>query len=278
MATALSDRNRSLLAGDMQPKFLATISDQGEPNVVPLLSLAPLEEPGFGAFAEFMMWKTKANLKETGRLAILALDAKLRFFTARGEFRGFVNSGPIFDAMATQSMFRYNPYNGIRSAGTFELPAVDAEGQLPAFSVLAAHVRARRMATAATVGMSPGRLGPPPVEAGPPWTMPALVAEKYGRLKALKAIAWPAEIGVRVLPACGVAPVGRRALVIVDRRVSALVPEGTRVAVTVITMDPTAYQVKGRAHHWRGVLLVDVTETYTAGPPVPGRLCPPAAS
>lgn len=296
MGVVLSNKQTAILAGDLTPKFLATVSRVGEPNVVPVLSLSPLE-PGVACFAEFMIWKTKANLTETGRAAILALDLKLNYFAAHGAFRGFVHSGPVFDLMAGHPMFRYNPYNGIRSAGTIELDAVDVAGQLPALGVLAAHLRAGRLAKAAagqsgrayggTAGLArasaPGTRGTGP--------MPTRVAEKFGRLKALKAVAWPvndsggcgaggggnalagSHQGVRVLPAAGVAPAGRVGLVIADRAVAASVPDGSRVAVAVITMDPVAYQVKGLARRWRGVLLVEVTEAYSASPPVPGKLC-----
>lgn len=303
MGTILDEKQTRILAAQMQPKFLASISGSGEPNVVPVLSLCPYE-PGVAGFAEFMLWKTKRNLKETGRAAILALDGGLNFFAAHGTFRGFETSGPVFEAMAGQPMFRYNPYNGIRSGGTIEIEGVDAEGRMPALSVLAAHLKAARLArAAASVGPRPAE---PRTAAGsrsvPAPTMPAPVTEKFARLKALKAVAWPVygetpgraggreagggngpgagdrAPGVRVLPAGGVVPLGLSGLVVADRAVAEAVPDGSRVAVAVITLDPVAYQVKGIARRWRGALLVDVTEAYTAGPPVPGALCPPTPS
>ncbi len=295
MGVTLTDQQAAILAGELQPKFLASVSRAGEPNVVPVLSLCPCG-PGVAGFAEFMIWKSKANLKETGRAALLALNAKLNFLAAHGAFGGFVTSGPIFDAMANQAMFRYNPYNGIRGAGTIDLEAVDAEGQIPMLSMLATHLRAGRLSKAAgakAAAHAAGGVG----EAGTPATMPPQVTDKFARLKALKAVAWPVAAGsdkagkgapdgrrgegsggfdVRVLPAAGVAPVGCSALVVADKAIAQAIPEGSRVAVAVITLEPVAYQVKGTARHWRGALLIDVTEAYTAGPPVPGRLCSPA--
>jgi len=297
MSVTLTGKQAAILAGELQPKFLASVSRAGEPNVVPVLSLCPCG-PGLAGFAEFMIWKSKANLKETGRAALLALDAKLNFLAAHGVFGGFVTSGPIFDAMANQAMFRYNPYNGIRGAGTIDLEAVDAEGRIPMLAMLATHLRAGRLSGAAgaeaatrAATRSAGGVG----QTGAPATMPPQVTDKFARLKALKAVAWPVAAGsgrgepdgrrgegpggfdVRVLPAAGVAPVGRSALVVADKAIAQTIPEGSRVAVAVITLEPVAYQVKGIARHWRGALLIDVTEAYTAGPPVPGRLCPPAA-
>ncbi len=283
MGVTLTEKQATVLAGEMQPKFLASVNRAGEPNVVPVLSLCPYE-PGVAAFAEFMLWKSKANLKETGQAALLALDAKLNFVAARGVFRGFVTSGPIFDAMANQAMFRYNPYNGIRGAGTIGLEALDAEGRIPMSAILMAHLKARRLAkalssaaTAESAGASPGKKAP----AAP--TMPRQVIDKFGRLKALKAVAWPVaggdgSRGVRVRPTAGVAPAGRSRLVIADEAVARAVPDRSRVAVAVITLEPVAYQVKGTAHHWRGSLLIDVSESYTAGPPVPGQACTPTSA
>jgi len=300
MGVILTGKQAAILAGELQPKFLASVSRAGEPNVVPVLSLCPCG-PGLAGFAEFMIWKSKTNLKETGRAALLALDPKLNFLAAHGAFGGFVTSGPIFDAMANQAMFRYNPYNGIRGAGTIDLEAVDAEGRIPMLAMLATHLRAGRLSRAAgaeaatrAAARATGGVG----QAGTPATMPPQVTDKFARLKALKAVAWPVAAGsdkagmgapdgrrgegpggfdVRVLPAAGVAPVGRSALVVADKTITQAIPEGSRVAVAVITLEPVAYQVKGIAHHWRGALLIDVTEAYTAGPPVPGRLCSPAA-
>lgn len=272
----LSQRQWAILAGELSPKFLATLSTEGEPNVVPLLSLTPLEpellgQPGLVGFAEFMMWKTKANLQSTGRAGILALDAKLNYFTASGTLRGFEVAGPLFDRLANVEMFRYNPYNGIRAAGSIALGAITGDGRIATAALLLAHLRGGRLARAAASLPSPSATSAP---ADP---MPDRVAEKFGRLKALKAIAWPDGAGgVAVRPAIGVAPIGGRALVVADPAVAAAVPDGSRVALAVITLEPIAYQVKGIARRRPGSLLVEVTEAYTATPPVPGRLCRPA--
>jgi len=282
MVTTLSERQTAILAGDMQPKFLASINAAGQPNVVPLLSIVPLE-PGRAAFAEFMIWKTKANLLETGRTAFLAMDGKLNYVTATGRFTGFTKAGPVFDAMAIQSMFRFNPYNGLRAAGTIDIETVEAEGQIPTLGLVASHLKAGRMAKAAA-GAGAGAGTPPGAGARPAArsavaglatsrVMPVQVAEKFSRLKAIKAIAWPVAGGVKVLPAAGVAPIGRGGLLIADPAVASAVPDGSRVAVSVITLDPNAYQVKGTARVWRGALVVEVDEVYTAAPPVPGRSC-----
>lgn len=274
MVTTLSERQTAILAGDMQPKFLASINAAGQPNVVPLLSIVPLE-PGRAAFAEFMIWKTKANLLETGRTAFLALDGKLNYVTATGRFTGFTKAGPVFDAMAIQSMFRFNPYNGLRAAGTIDIETVEAEGQIPTLGLVASHLKAGRLAKAAARAGAGARPATGVAVAGLATSrvMPVQVAEKFSRLKAIKAIAWPVAGGVKVLPAAGVAPIGRGGLLIADPAVASAVPDGSRVAVSVITLDPTAYQVKGTARVWRGALVVEVDEVYTAAPPVPGRSC-----
>jgi len=282
MVTTLSERQTAILAGDMQPKFLASINAAGQPNVVPLLSIVPLE-PGRAAFAEFMIWKTKANLLETGRTAFLAMDGKLNYVTATGRFTGFTKAGPVFDAMAIQSMFRFNPYNGLRAAGTIDIETVEAEGQIPTLGLVASHLKAGRLAKAAA--RAGAGAGTPAGAGARPATgaavaglatsrvLPVQVAEKFSRLKAIKVIAWPVAGGVKVLPAAGVAPIGRGGLLIADPAVAAAVPDGSRVAVSVITLDPNAYQVKGTARVWRGALVVEVDEVYTAAPPVPGRSC-----
>ncbi|MCL6580866.1 MAG: pyridoxamine 5'-phosphate oxidase family protein, partial [Firmicutes bacterium] len=242
----LDAASRSILSTELVPKFLATVSRTGEPNVVPVLSLCPFDE-GRLAFGEFMIWKTKQNLAETGRAAFVALDQRLNYVAGEGVFEGFVDSGPVFDLVANAPLFRYNPYNGLRGAGTLRLVALGPVGRIPTASLLTAHVRAACLARAAG---SRGRD-----------LIPLTVAEKFRRLRAVKAVAWatagPEGPGVRVLPAAGVGVAGRHTLVVGDRAVAAAVPDGSRVAVAVITLDPVAYQVKGDVRRQGDTLYVE---------------------
>jgi len=151
----------------------------------------------------------------------------------------------------------------LRGAGTVRLVALGPAGRIPSASLLVAHMRAAAIARAA--GSRGGGL------------IPLTVAEKFRRLKAVKAVAWattgPSGPVVHVLPAAGVGVAGRHTLVVADGQVAAAVPDRSRVAVAVITLDPVAYQVKGDARRQGDTLYVEVTHVYTATPPVPGRLC-----
>ena len=50
------------------------------------------------------------------------------------------------------------------------------------------------------------------------------------------------------------------------------IPRATELAVSIITMDPVAYQVKGAyAGRKLGAGVVDVTESYSASPPLLGE-------
>ena len=68
------------LSGEMTPKFLATRSADGVPNVVPCISLLPADDQDDTLFfGNFLLRKSIKNLEEDPRLAIL--QDILQFFS-----------------------------------------------------------------------------------------------------------------------------------------------------------------------------------------------------
>jgi hypothetical protein len=95
---------------------------------------------------------------------------------------------------------------------------------------------------------------------------------EWARLQAVKVFAWIGDDGhPRVQPVLSLQPAGEGALVC---RVETAVKNGPRdghtVAANVLTMDAVSYQVKGRWHPGMLTGLLDITEVYAGGPPLPG--------
>jgi len=267
----LTEAAMRALAGARTPKFLATRDADGVPNVVPVLSLEAADE-GTIIFGELMIWKTRRNLEADPRIAIMVLTPGLRAWTIRGEFVEFQRSGPHFDHIMASENVRYNAYSGIRSAGVIRVLGVTRSLKLSQAGLLLDTARGRWLAR---------RL---PRDGASGATMPAQVVEKFGRLRAAKALAWLDGGGhPDCLPAFPLVPAGSVRLVFGGAAagdMAGLTP-GSLVAAAVLSMEPVAYQVKGdfaglRASLCRRFGVIDVREAYSACPPLPGQRLPGA--
>lgn len=265
-AGTLSAPLMRVLAGARVPRFLATRNPEGIPNVVPLLSIEAADE-GTLVFAELMIWKTRRNLEADGRLSVLVLSPDLRAWTVRGRFVEFQRSGPHYDRILAGQNVRYNAYGGVRSAGLIEVLGVTRATAFSQRALLLDTMRARFLAWR--------------LDGQPPPVMRPQVEEKFGRLKAAKAVTVLDAGGhPDCLPAMPLVAAGPGRLLLggpAAVEVAACEP-GTPVAAAVLTMEPVAYQVKGVFASSRGrFALIDVAEAYSASPPLPGERLPAPA-
>lgn len=75
--TSLAPEIISTFAGEMTPKFLATLNAEGLLNIAPIISLEAADEKTL-IFGEFMMWKTRQNLEVNPHVAAAVLTTELR--------------------------------------------------------------------------------------------------------------------------------------------------------------------------------------------------------
>ena len=101
-------------------KVLATVNKDGIPNAVPVYSIMCIDEDTIG-FAEIFIKKTKQNLEETKKAAVLGIKGG-RAFQLKGTFQGFQNSGPVFDLFAKNIMGALNLK--IKSVGTIKIDEI----------------------------------------------------------------------------------------------------------------------------------------------------------
>jgi hypothetical protein len=257
------------LAGARTPKFLATRDADGVPNVVPVLSLEAADEQTI-IFGELMIWKTRRNLEADPRVAIMVLTPDLRAWTIRAEFVEFQRSGAYYDHLMAGENVRYNAYGGIRSAGLIRVLEMTRELKLSQGALLLDTARGRWLARRLSLD-------------GPvPGTMPAQVVEKFSRLRAAKALAWlDADGHPDCLPAFPLVPAGRSTLIFGGAAAEgpSSLTTGSPVAAAVLSMEPVAYQVKGdftglRSSLGRRFGVIEVRESYSACPPLPGERLP----
>ena len=104
-------------------KFMATVDDSGNPNVVPVLSVMPFGEETL-VFVDMMMNKTRKNLLDNKKVAVSVLTKDGISYQAKGTFEGFQNSGPLFDMFASHPLLKYNAYSGPRAVGLIHVDSV----------------------------------------------------------------------------------------------------------------------------------------------------------
>src|SRR3989304_5374729 len=174
------------LRGAMTPKFLATRSAAGKPNIVPLVSLSPAEDQAdLLTFGNFLLRKSIENLKEDSRVGILVITPALEGWRLRGDLLEFQSSGPYVERQKAGPLLRYNAYTGVRNAGLIRIREVVGSFRISRPQVVSEFLLARlagvRLARRANGGASmpqPGRQGfgrlgagggaHPPPGGGPP--------------------------------------------------------------------------------------------------------------
>lgn len=255
------------LSHEMTPKFLATRSASGVPNIVPCTSIMPAGDiEDRLIFGNFLLHKSVDNLDANPRVGILVLTTDLEGWVLQGEFQSWQRAGDYVDRLNSTDLLRYNAYTGIRNAGIIQVGAVLRHFQISKLQVLADYLLARASrAPAAPDGAT---------------AMPLPVQERFSPMTAVRALAFLDGQGYPlVAPVLSLQPAGESALVCAPGPFAGLLEPlalGTPVAASLLTLDVVSFQAKGLwlgEHRLLGVRLgaMSVTAVYAGGPPIPGR-------
>ena len=249
------------LRGAMTPKFLATRSAAGKPNIVPLVSLGPAEDQAdLLTFGNFLLRKSIENLKEDPRVGILVITPALEGWRLRGDFLEFQTTGPYVERQKAGPLLRYNAYTGVRNAGLIRIREVVGSFRISRPQVVSEFLLAR------LAGVRLAR------RANGEASMPQPVRKEFGRMVAVKVLAWIGENGYpEVIPMLSLQPAGHGALV--GWRAAEGMPcpaEGAQVAANILTFEAISYQAKGRWLAGARAGAIEVSEIYAGGPPLPG--------
>jgi hypothetical protein len=251
------------LRGEMTPKFLATRDGQGVPNVVPVVSIQPVDDqPDLLFFGNFLLRKSIRNLQDDPRVGVLVITPQLRGWRLTADFVEFQTTGRLVEQQMNSSMLRYNAYTGIRNAGLLRVRSVEGEFRIGKLQVLAEYGLAR-------LSRLFGRERVPGVESS--IRLPAPVQLEFARMIAVKVLAWTGDDGYPVVRPClSLQPCGPRGLGAWVGGGLPVPPAGARVSANILTFEAISYQAKGI---WsvRGSLgRLAVGQVYAGGPPLPG--------
>jgi len=249
------------LREEMTPKFLATRSGQGLPNVVPCITLLPAEDaPDILIFGNFLLRKSVKNLEEDRRVGILVITTDLRGWVLTGDFLEFQRAGPYVDRQMSSNLLRYNAYTGIRNAGVIHVRSVEATFDIPRLQVLRDFVLARACAMRGWGRDSEGV------------TVPLPVRREFAKMVAVKVLSWVGQSGYPVVvPAISMQPNGNTSLVCWNgaRGLPRPAP-GAEVATNLLSLEAVSYQAKGIWAASGRAGAIKVREVYAGGPPLPG--------
>ncbi|MFO8057315.1 MAG: hypothetical protein R6V10_08480 [bacterium] len=267
MSQGLQGRAARAFKSQAHLKFAATIDENKVPNVVPLLS-ARMIDPGTIAFVRFMVWKTRRNFESNHRITFACRGPRGRAYVARCRFDRWVTEGPLLEEFEREPIYRYNAYSGANQVGVVKVKDVQeykTQGYLK------------------TV-FSPLRSVNKLIEKG--GTMPLQVTEKWARRLASKFLGFVDEEGFPLaLPHPGLFARDPETMLFPmprdDRHPLRKVPAGEYMAASVLTWEPSAYQVKGKfagtvSRDGKPMGVLEVDEVFTAAPPVPGKRIYPA--
>ncbi len=249
------------LRGETTPKFLATRSPEGVPNVVPVVSLQPADDqPDVVTFGNFLLRKSIRNLEQDPRVGILVITPSLRGWILTGDFLEFQRDGPYVERQMSGSLLRYNAYTGIRNAGVIRLRSLRGEFSISRGKVLVDYLLGRIAGLRRRDGGARG------IE------VPSATRREFGRLTAVKVLSWIGGDGYpSVVPCLSLQPSGRRALTgWRPPRGLPMPPAGARASANLLTLDAVSYQAKGRWSGGRMTGSLVVEEVYAGGPPLPG--------
>ena len=249
------------LHGEMTPKFLATRSSEGVPNVVPCVSLLPTDDqPDVLFFGNFLLRKSIKNLKADPRVGILVITTELNGWVLKGDFLEFQSTGPYVDRQMNSNLLRYNAYTGIRNAGLVRITSVENEFAISRMQVAIDYARAKMSASRAANGDYGSVQIPLPVQ------------KEFARMVAVKVLAWIDEDEMpTVIPALSLQPADETNMVAWFGNDNLPVPPaGAQAAANILTFEAISYQAKGswNVHGRSGVMAVQ--EIYAGGPPYPG--------
>ena len=256
------------LSDEMTPKFLATRSADGIPNVVPVTSIMPAGDVEDRLiFGNFLLRKSVGNLDSDPRVGILVMTTDLEGWVLQGDFVKWQRTGAYVDRLNNTDLLRYNAYTGIRNAGIVRVRSVLRHFRISKLRVLADYLLARAAARPPSLSEGTAR-------------MPLPVRERFSLMTAVRVLAFLDGTGYPlVAPVLSLQPAGESALVCAEGLSAKLLeplPAGDPVAASLLTLDVVSFQAKGR---WLGnrrllgapIGAMSVTAVYAGGPPMPGR-------
>ncbi len=246
------------------PKFMVTKDSNDEPNIVPVMTWTVYDGNTL-VYGDFMTYKTRKNLEEgNSKMGLLVLTTDLDSWLIRADFESFHRGDDVYEFIAQTPLFRYNQYTNARSAGVAQAVWSSQKYGISKLGVLSSFLKAKSARK---------KVPDLKTEEG---NMPHNVYQRFSQMAAVKAIGFVGDDGYPVaFPEFGILPSSSNSLVVLrgqERRRALGLSTGTRVAVSLVTLEPAAFQVKGTFHEIDAKTgYIQLDRVYACSLPRPGQ-------
>ncbi|MHA1770029.1 MAG: pyridoxamine 5'-phosphate oxidase family protein [Candidatus Thorarchaeota archaeon] len=237
MAKVLTEELTNALKVFENPKFMITQDKNGEPNSALVMTWNVYKDDTL-IYGDFMTYKTRQNIESDNRMALLVMTMNLDSWLLKADFESYHRSDDYYEFIAMTSLFRYNQYTNARAAGVAQAIWASENFRIGKLAVLSGFFKAKRQR---------GKVPATPTEEG---NMPQNVLTRFNKMATVKVISFIDEDDgyPRAFPAFGMAAASSNALVVnrnEEIRRGFVLKDGQRVAVSLVTMEPQVFQVKG---------------------------------
>jgi len=245
------------------PKFMITKDSNDEPNSS-LIMTWTVYEGNTMIYGDFLSEKTRMNLNAGNKqMALLVMTMGLDSWLIKSDFDSFHRNDEFYEFMAQTPLFRYNQYTNARSAGVAEAISSSDKYGISKPSVLASFIKTK---------MVKGKV---PVEETIEGNMPNNVYEIFSKMAAVKVLAFIDDDGYpAAFPEFGMLPVSSNSVVMKrdqEKRRGYSLRDGQRVAISLVSLDPAAFQMKGTFHEINdNIGYVKFDRVYACSLPRPG--------
>lgn len=245
------------------PKFMVTKDNSDEPNIVPVMTWT-VYDGNTMVYGDFMTYKTRKNLESGNtKMALLVFTTDLDSWLIKADFEGYHRNDEVYEFIAQTPLFRYNQYTNARGAGVAEAVWASEKYNISKLNVLSSFLKAKFSARKI------------PSHASDVGNMPQNVKERFSQMAAVKAVAYVSDDGYPVaFPEFGMLPSSSNTLVLrrgEARRRRLGLEDGMRVAVSLVTLEPAAFQVKGTFHKVdKNLGYIELDRVFTCSLPRPG--------
>jgi hypothetical protein len=243
---------------------MVTKDDKGEPNIAFVTTWTRYQGNTL-VYGDFLNYKTRHNLDAGHKeLGLLVMTTDLDSWMIRADFESFHWNDEVYEFIAMTPLFRYNQYTNARGAGLAEATWVGDNLKLSKISVLTSFLKAR---------FARGKVPKRESEEG---NMPRNIFERMSRMAAIKVISFVGDDGYPVaFPSLGMVPAASNSLVInrgEEKRRGLHIRDGQRVAISLVTTEPAAFQMKGTFREIdENTAYVELDRVYTGSLPRPGE-------
>ncbi len=263
MVEILSADLRNALSIFEMPKFMLTKDASGEPNSALVLSWTTYHNNL--VYGDIMTYKSRQNLLEgNSEMSLLVMTMSLDSWLVKANFESYHSNDEVYEFMAMTPFFRYNQYTNARGAGLAEPVSTSEKYSISKVSVLTSFLRAK---------MAVRRVEHVATDEG---NMPPAILRRFAQMAAVKVLSFIDDDGYPVgFPEFGMLPVHSNRVVVKrhqEKRRGYKLASGQRVAISLVTLEPAAFQMKGTFRELdANTGFVEIDRAYVCSLPRPGE-------